>query len=82
LRVALDRTRITLAAISVLALAFPNLPAQAAIAPGKSEQTIRLGDRTTTVFTYRPECANPSLLLVFHGENRKAGAAAPIADRL
>lgn len=86
MRVALDRIRKTLAAIFVLALAFPNLPAQAAIAAGKSEQTIRLGDRTIKVFTYRPECANPSLLLVFHGENRKAGnyrdAAAPIADRL
>lgn len=87
MQVALDRTRKALAAISILALVLQILPVQAApIAPGKSEQMIRLGDRTITVFSYRPECANPSLLLVSHGENRKAGnyrdAAASIADRL
>jgi hypothetical protein len=38
------------------------------------------------VFTYRPQCAQPSLLLVFHGAQRDAedyrDYARPIADRL
>lgn len=81
-----DQTRKPLAAFLVLGWALSGPPAQAApIAPGKSEQTITAGDRTLTVFTYRPECANFSLLLVFHGNNRGAGryrdAAVPIADR-
>jgi poly(3-hydroxybutyrate) depolymerase len=71
--------------LSGCALAGPGLQA-APIAPGKSEQTIRLGEQTMSVFTYRPDCANPSLLLVFHGQNRDAqtyrNAAVPIADRL
>ncbi len=87
MQAALDRTRNALAAVFVLGWTLPGQPAQAApIAPGKSDQTVRLGDRAINLFTYRPECSNPLLLLVFHGENRKAGgyrdAAVPIADRL
>src|SRR5262245_12074814 len=58
----------------------------APIAAGKSEQTIALGNRRMSVFTYRPDCADLSLLLVFHGQSRAAkgyrDAAVPIADRL
>jgi hypothetical protein len=45
-----------------------------------------LGGDRLEVFTYRPQCADPSLLLVFHGAQRDAedyrDHARPIADRL
>ena len=58
----------------------------APIPPQDSEQTISLGDITMTAFTYRPNCPNPSLLLVFHGVGRQPElsrkSAHPVADRL
>lgn len=52
---------------------------------GSAEQRVRLGDITLTVFTYRPACRDPSLLLVFHGQNRNADDyrdwARPLADK-
>jgi poly(3-hydroxybutyrate) depolymerase len=58
----------------------------APIAPGNAQQQVRLGELTLDVFSYRPGCPNPSLLLVFHGQNRNAAgyrdAARPVADRL
>ena len=52
---------------------------------GSGEQRIELGDVRLTVFTYRPACRDPSLLLVFHGQNRNADDyrdwARPLADK-
>jgi hypothetical protein len=42
------------------------------IPPGDSELTADLGHTRMTVFTHRPKCEQPSLLLVFHGLNRNA----------
>lgn len=61
--------------------------AQAAPIPaGPGQQKIDLGGTPFDVFTYRPApCANPALLLVFHGLNRNADGyrdyAQPIADK-
>ena len=70
-----------------LSCAFAANKLQAApIASGKAEQSIGLGDLTMRVFTYRPDCADPSVLFVFHGESRKADVyrtlAIPTADKL
>lgn len=52
---------------------------------GPGEQRLELGDVRLTVFTYRPACRDPALLLVFHGQNRNADDyrdwARPLADR-
>jgi poly(3-hydroxybutyrate) depolymerase len=65
------------------------LPATAIAAPiaaGDGQQTIAIASLDMTVFTYRPNCANPTLLLVFHGRNRNADRyrdfARALADRL
>jgi len=43
------------------------------IPPGAGQQTVNLGGTALTVYTYRPsQCAEPKLLLVFHGLNRHA----------
>ncbi|MGE0753243.1 MAG: alpha/beta hydrolase [Variibacter sp.] len=56
------------------------------IPPGEAQQRVALEDVALTVYTYRPQCAAPNLLLVFHGLNRTAdryrGYAEPLADRL
>jgi pimeloyl-ACP methyl ester carboxylesterase len=50
------------------------------------EQTIPLANVSMSIFTYRPDCPNPSLLLVFHGANRQPqlsrNSARSLADRL
>ena len=56
------------------------------IPAGADEQEVDLGGTQFDVFTYRPaSCANPALLLVFHGLNRNADKyrdyAEPIADK-
>jgi pimeloyl-ACP methyl ester carboxylesterase len=53
---------------------------------GESQQTADIEGTKLVVFTYRPEtCAEPSLLLVFHGLNRNAksyrDAARSLGDR-
>jgi dienelactone hydrolase len=58
----------------------------APIPAGADEQEVDLGGTQLDVFTYRPaSCANPALLLVFHGLNRNADEyrdyAQPIADK-
>lgn len=65
-----------------------SLPAPGATAPlpaGLGEQRLSLGDTRLTVFTYRPTCRDPSLLLVFHGQDRNAHDyrdwARPLADK-
>jgi poly(3-hydroxybutyrate) depolymerase len=58
----------------------------APIRAGADEQTVNLGGTQLEIFTYRAaSCANPALLLVFHGLNRNADKyrdyAEPIADK-
>ena len=52
---------------------------------GSGRQTVDLNGTRLTVFTYRPACPNPSLLLVFHGIVRNAAKyrdyARTLADR-
>jgi dienelactone hydrolase len=80
------------AAVSATILAFvfflgaPPLHA-APIAPGPAQQDVNLGRTVLTVFTYRPaNCAEPTLLIVFHGLNRNAdryrGYAQWLADNM
>ena len=52
------------------------------IAPGDNELTADLGHTRMTVFTHRPKCEEPSLLLVFHGLGRNAEAYRNRARRL
>ena len=57
------------------------------IAAGKGKQIAELNGTSMTVYTYRPDgCADPPLLLVFHGAARNArdyrDYALPLADRL
>jgi poly(3-hydroxybutyrate) depolymerase len=77
-----------LAAVLSLALS-PIVVAQswaAPIPPGPGEQDARLGNTVLHVFTYRPDCPDPSVLLVFHGVSRNASGyrdhARPLADKL
>ena len=80
---------ITLGAVAGLMLFMPmalSLPAAAASLPaGSGERRLDVGGMHLTVFTYRPACSNPSLLLVFHGQNHNADDyrdwARPLADR-
>ena len=77
-----------LTAVTIGASAPPTYAAALApIGAGANQYTIAVGGEDMTVFTYRPtNCANPSLLLVFHGLGRNAAgyrdSARPIADRL
>ena len=71
----------------IFCVAAPPPRAQAEpIPPGQGEQHVNLGAEALTVFTYRPPCDAPNLLLVFHGLNRNADKyrddARPLADRL
>ena len=54
------------------------------ILPGAARQSTYLGRLSLDVYTYRPNCSNPALLLVFHGIDRNAhhyrDYARPIAD--
>jgi pimeloyl-ACP methyl ester carboxylesterase len=64
-------------------LALPGAAAPLSAASG--ERRLSLGDLRLTVFTYRPACRDPSLLLVFHGRNHNADDyrdwARPLADK-
>lgn len=63
-----------------------NTAAAAPIPPGDNELTADLGHIRMTVFTHRPQCEQPSLLLVFHGLGRNAvgyrNRARRLGDRL
>jgi len=52
---------------------------------GKGEQLIKLQGENLKVFTYRPNCREPSLLIVLHGKGRNADEyrdwARPLADQ-
>lgn len=85
--------RLSLVACSILTTLWIGAsvpPAYAELAPigaGDTHYTISVGGADLTVFTYRPtNCANPALLLVFHGLGQNADGyrdhAHPIADRL
>ena len=39
---------------------------------GSGEQTVKLKGEELPLFTYRPDCREPSLLIVLHGASRKA----------
>src|SRR5262245_25053434 len=52
-------------------LAAPPVAAEP-IPTGSGRQTVNVDGTRLTVFTYRPACADPSLLLVFHGIARNA----------
>jgi len=42
------------------------------IAPGSGHQPADVNGTTLDVYTYRPQCPNPTILLVIHGLNRNA----------
>jgi hypothetical protein len=79
-----------LAIVSLLAAVALSIAAKGAAAapipPGDSELTADLGTVRLTVFTHRPTCEQPSLLLVFHGLGRNArgyrNRARGLGDRL
>jgi len=78
--------RSILAAIALLSclLAAPRVAADP-IPMGSGRQTVDVNGTHIAVFTYRPACADPSLLLVFHGIARNAAGyrdyARALADR-
>ena len=74
------------AAIAILCCLLAAAPVAAEPIPlGNGRQTIDLNGMRLTVFTYRPACPDPSLLLVFHGIARNAAEyrdyARTLADR-
>lgn len=81
------RTISLVAAVGLVVSALVSLPAPGTAEPlpaGSGERRLSLGTRLT-VLTYRPACNEPSLLLVFHGQNHNAGDyrdwARPLADK-
>src|SRR5262245_17361339 len=52
---------------------------------GSAKRTTTLKGEPLTVYTYRPACSGPSLLVVLHGSGRQASdyrkSAQPLADR-
>ena len=75
-----------LAAIALLSCLLAAPPVAAEPIPlGKGRQTVDVNGTRLTVFTYRPACRDPSLLLVFHGIARNAADyrdyARALADR-
>ncbi len=73
-------------AAAMVALAPPVVHAADPIAEGAGRIEIALGAETLEVFTYRPRCSEPALLIVLHGQGRNADGyrdyARPLADRL
>lgn len=69
----------------VLLLALPTAGNAQPVPVGTGTQRLSLKHARITVFTYRPNCHVPSLLLVFHGQNRNAADyrdwARPLADQ-
>jgi pimeloyl-ACP methyl ester carboxylesterase len=73
------------AAVAVALALFAVAAEAEPIAPGSGEQTADLAGTDFVVYTYRPkDCADPSLLLVFHGLGRNVAgyrdAARDLAD--
>jgi len=82
------RTIALTAVVSLVLSTMVALPAPGAAMPlpaGSSERRLSLADARLTVFTYRPACRDPSLLLVFHGQGHNAADyrdwARPLADK-
>jgi hypothetical protein len=74
-------------AASIVTLGSCLISAAAAAEPiGTGRQTVDLHGTRLEVFSYRPQCTDPSLLLAFHGAQRDAedyaDFARPLADRL
>jgi dienelactone hydrolase len=74
------------AAMALLSCLLAAAPVAAEPIPiGNGRQTIDVGGTRLTLFTYRPACPDPSLLLVFHGIARNAADyrdyARALADR-
>src|SRR5262245_46357329 len=74
------------AAIALLSCLLAAAPVAAEPIPmGSGRQTVDVDGTRLAVFTYRPACADPSLLLVFHGIARNAAGyrdyARTLADR-
>jgi pimeloyl-ACP methyl ester carboxylesterase len=75
------------AAMMISASAPPASGASSHIGAGARQYIVPVGGANMTMFTYRPRnCADPVLLLVFHGLGRNADGyrdhARPLADRL
>jgi poly(3-hydroxybutyrate) depolymerase len=74
------------AATMIGASAPPASGASPLIGAGARQYTVGVGGVNLSLFTYRPRCANPVLLLVFHGLGRNADGyrdhARPLADHL
>jgi pimeloyl-ACP methyl ester carboxylesterase len=73
--------------VFLLALATAGGPAAAVpIAPGNAKYSVDLRGLSLDVFTYRPSCPGPGILLVFHGLNRNAegyrNVSRSLGDRL
>lgn len=72
--------------LALNALAFATGAAAAPIAPGSSEQSAAIGGKTMAISLFRPDCPDPSLLVVLHGVGRDAARyrdhAKPLAERL
>jgi len=81
----MSRTAISLMTAVALSISISGAAA-APIPPGDNELVANLGHMRMTVFTHRPQCENPSLLLVFHGLGRNAegyrNRARRLGDRL
>jgi poly(3-hydroxybutyrate) depolymerase len=52
------------------------------IASGLGETVFSNGNEQIRILTYRPQCANPSLLIVFHGLHRNAESARKGAQKV
>lgn len=73
-------------AAALAGFASPIANAADPIAAGAGRIEVALGAETIEVFTYRPRCTDPGLLVVLHGQGRNADGyrdhARPLADRL
>jgi predicted esterase len=72
--------------VAIMCIGLSTSSTAAPLPDGTSEQRLELRGEHLTVFTYRPACRDPSLLIVFHGQSRNAEDyrdwARPLADRL
>jgi predicted esterase len=68
----------------LLSLSFASVGSAEPFPAGPGEQRVKLEDATLTVFSYRPNCPEPALMIVFHGQNRNANDyrdwSRPLAD--
>jgi predicted esterase len=72
--------RIGLIALLPVLAAWPTTAS--AISRGESHETVRVMGVEIAVYTYRPKCEDPALLIVLHGSGRDAEKAGKSARRL